>query len=236
MKFHYDVTGAQLMYKKFPLYGAGTVIPEGAVVMRGATAGTNQGFGIIGTSTLPGVLGVTAQQDPIVVSGSDSKADGTAYTRYKVMINPFAVFLAQHDAGALAISSVSGVTVTFSSYEASVQGSWLLGSDGQLQYVASTGSNTALTKTATGWTGGVQTVTKIEGIFWAVTDFNTAGQNIKNPAAAPTGKVRVVENYIKAFGIPFQIMDPTKHSGLTLTNPVAYSDVLFTDHFLGING
>jgi hypothetical protein len=235
MKFHYDIAGCQQIYEDIPVYGNGAAMLEGAAVVKGATAGTNQGFAILAPTGLAGVLGILGEVHALVTAGLDSKQDGTAYTFRKVLINPFAVILAEWDTGAIAIASVVTVTPTITSLENDIDGGWLLGSDGQLQYITTSASGSCTTKTATGWTSAI-TVQKITPLFHATGTLNSTSTKLNQAAAAGTGKIRVKQNYIKANGLPFQKLDPTKHSGLILTRPVAYSDIIFTDHAYGING
>lgn len=235
MKFHYDLAGCQQIIKDYPIYGAGAAINEGAIVMRGATPATDSGFVVIGAGTWAGVVGLVKEAHALVSAGLDSKQDGTAYTFRKILTNPLAVFLAEHAAGALVIDSVSTVTVSVTTAEDNVDGGWMLGSDGVLQYIVGANTSSRTTKTASGWSAST-TYTHIQPIFHAINELNTAGTKIQATLATTDGKIRTLENYIKANGVPFQKLDPTKHSGLTLTNPVAYSDIMFTDHAFGING
>lgn len=235
MKFHYDLSGAQQMYMPIPVYGNAANIKEGALVARGATPGTNQGFAILAPTGLAAVLGLCGQLHTNTVAGADSKQDGTAYTNRKILVNPFAVMLAQWATGAIAVASTSGTTVTITSLEDDIDGGWLLGSDGQLQYLTASSAGSCVTKSATGWTSST-TVQKITPLFHATTTLSTDATQLNQAAAAGTGKARIIENYIKANGVPFQPLDPTKHSGLTLTSPFAFSDLIFTDHAFGING
>lgn len=235
MKFHYDLSGAQQMYMDIPVYGNGSAMLEGALVAKGATPGTNQGFAILAPTGLAAVLGLLGELHAAVSAGADSKQDGTAYGFRKVLINPFAVILAEWDTGAIAVASTSTTTVTITSLEDDIDGGWLLGSDGQLQYLVASAAGSCTTKTATGWTSST-TVQKITPLFHATTTLNSTSTKLNQAAAAGTGKARIIQNYIKANGVPFAVMDPTKHSGLTLTSPKVFSDVVFTDHAFGING
>lgn len=235
MKFHYDLTGAQQLYMDIPVYGNGAAMLEGALVARGATPGTNQGFGILAPTGLASVLGLLGELHALVSAGADSKQDGTAYGLRKILINPFAVLLAEWSTGAIAVASTSTTTVTITSLEDDIDGGWLLGSDGQLQYLTASAAGSCTTKSTTGWTSAT-TVQKITPLFHVTTTLSTDCTKLNQAAAAGTGKARILQNYIKANGVPFAPLDPTKHSGLTLTSPKAFSDVIFTDHAFGING
>jgi len=237
MKFHYTMSGAQTFLKKYPLYSATTAIPVGAVVMKGATPGTNQGFGIIGAPAYPGVLGVTEVADTNVVAGGDSKQDGSAFTRYKLCINADAVYLCEltdPTTANIAVASSSTVTVTITSLEDDIDGGWLWGSDGQLQWIATSAAGSCTTKTATGWTSAIK-VSRLLPLFKILTDLNTAATKLLPAAAIGTGKIIIVENYVQQKpNARIETLDPTKHSGITMDNTFAklFSDIMFQNHAL----
>ena len=239
MKFHFDLSGCQQIIKDIPVYGAGSALTIDAALMRGATAGTNSGFAIVAAGTLAGILGVLqeAHADP-GSAGDDSKQDGSVITFRKVLINPFAVWLAEHVgavAAALAIDSVVTTAITVTGAEDNVDGGWMLGSDGQLQYITASTTTNRTTKTASGWSAAI-TYAHIQPLYHAIGELDSTGVKIQNTIATTDGKMRVLENYIQADGVPRQKLDPTKHSGITYTNPKVFSDIIFTDHAFGING
>lgn len=238
MKFHFALNGGGQILKPVPLYSAGTTIPEGAAVVKGATPGTNQGFGIIAPAACAGVLGVTTVADS-KASGLDSKQDGTAYTRYKVIINPDAVYLAQVASpatAAIAVASTSTTTVTITSLEDNIDGGWLYGSDYQLQYLTASASGSASSKTATGWTSAI-TVTKVLPLYSILQDLGTDATVLTPAAAAGTGKIIKLENYISISGQKREVMDPTKHSGVVFDAATKiYSDIIFQNHALSAIG
>lgn len=235
MKFHYSLGGGGLNMKKYPLYSATTAIVEGAVIMKGATAGTNQGFGIIGAPAYPGVLGVTAEPDTNTSAGGDSKQDGTAYTRYKLIVNPDAVYMCEctdPTTTNIAVASTSGTTVTITSLEDDIDGGWLFGSDYQLQWIATAAAGSCTTKTSTGWTSSTK-VTRLLPLFKILLDLNTASTKLLPAAAIGTGKVIVSENYIEVQGAKREVLNPLKHSGVTYTSfAKLYSDIIFQNHAL----
>lgn len=233
MKFHYSLGGGGLNVKKYPLYSATTAIAAGAAIMKGATPGTNQGFGIIAAPAYPGILGVTEEPDTNTSAGGDSKQDGTAYTRYKLVMNPDAVFIAELTDPVttnIAVASTSGTTVTITSLEDDIDGGWLYGSDFQLQWIATAASGSCTTKSATGWTSATK-VTRLLPLFKILLDLNTAATKLLPAAAVGTGKVIVLENYVEMQGAKREVLNPTKHSGMTLTSfAKLYSDILFQNH------
>lgn len=236
MKAHYLLGGGGFNTKRYPLYSATTAIVEGAVIMKGATPGTNQGFGIIGAPAYPGVLGVTCQADSNTSAGGDSKQDGTAYTRYKLVVNPDCVYqceLTDPTTTNIAVASTSTVTVTITSLEDDIDGGWLWGNDGQVQWIATSAAGSCTTKTATSWTSANK-VSRLLPLYKILLDLNTAGTKLLPAAAIGTGKVIVVENYIQFPGGKIDVLDPTKHSGITgATSALGfkmYSDILFQNH------
>ncbi len=240
MKLHYNLSGGQTIIKQVPVYGNGAAILEGAAVMRGATPGTNQGFAIVATGALAKVIGVMNVTHALVAAGLDSKQDATAYTylEKRVIVNPDSVFLIEHTTptvSAIAVASTSTTTVTITSLEDDIDGGWLWGSDNQLQYLTSSASGSATTKTATGWTSATK-VTKIHQLFGILIALDATAVKIANAAAAGSGKVAILESYIHSNAVPRQRLDPTKHSGITYDSGIKiFQDVLFTDHMFANN-
>jgi len=230
MKWAYDLSGAEGIIRDIPVYGNAAAIISGAGVMRGATPGTNQGFAILATGACADFWGVLQELHAAVAAGADSKQDGTAYTYRKAIINPFAVWRTEYDStDTMAVASTSTTTVTVTSLEDDIDGGWLLGNDGQLQYLVASASGSATSKTASAWTSA-NTVLKILPVNHQLGKLNATGDKLGTDAAAGSAVITVVENYLKARGIPLQKLNPTKHSGLTLTSPVCYSDIVFRNH------
>ncbi len=232
MIFHYSLSGAQQIFKKYPLYSAGTTIPSGSAVVKGATPGTNQGFGIVAPASCAGILGVTTIADSLG-SQLDSKQDGTLYTRYKLIINPDAVFntkIASPSVAAIAVASTSTTTVTITSLEDDIDGGWLYGNDYQLQWIATATSGSCTTKTATGWTSA-NTVTRVLPLFKILQDLDATANFLKPAAAIGTGKIITLENYITIGGFKREVLDPTKHSGATYDAfTTLHADIIFQNH------
>lgn len=249
MKFAYTLSGGQTFIKKLPLYGGGTAIAVDCGVMKGVTGGTNDGFYIVGAPAYAGFAGVTAQPDTDgAVSGADTKEDGTAYKRYRVIVNPDAVWRAEHSdpvTAAIAVASTSGATagatITITSLFNHIGGSWLwanftgvLGA-GEIQYITNdnnTGSAIIKSAQSTAWTNATK-VAIINRLGIILTDLDTACLKIKNPVGTPSGKVITFENYIQQKpNARIEVLDPTKHSGVPLDNTFAkmFSDIIFQNH------
>lgn len=218
--------------KRIPLYGAATDIVAGAAVIRGATPGTNTGYGIVGVPTYAGFLGCTEALFQASVLDNDPTA-ATKFILTPVVLVPKGVYSVDYDAvtasAGLVIASMSATpgNPTITSLEA-IDGGWLLGSDGFLSFVDSVSTGAATLKNAAPWTAGVQRVAKIFPRWHQLADLNTAATNWKeSTAAAGTGAINIVENYIRAIGYDRILLDPTKHSGITFQSPTVYAYATF---------
>lgn len=248
MKYSYSLSGGMAKIKPLPVYCNGAAIPVDAGVMKGATAGTNDGFAIVGAPAYPGFIGVLAETQPLVSAGLDSKEDGTAYTRRKIIINPDAVWRAEHTnpvTAAIAVASTSGATagatITITSLEAGIGSGWLWANflaalgQGEMQWITnnnSGGSCVVKSAQSTAWTTATL-VARIERLGYILTDLDTTCVKIKNPVGAPTGKVIILENWIQQKpNARAEILDPTKHSGVALDNTFTkvFSDIIFQNH------
>lgn len=234
MKFQYCLGGGGVNVKDYPWYSATTAIAEGAVLMKGATFGTNAGFGIIGAPAYAGVIGVAAEADSNTSAGGDSKQDGTKYGRFKTVINPDAVFLCEltdPTTTNIAVASTSSTTVTITNLEDDIDGGWLWGSDGQVQWIATAAAGSCTTKSSTGWTSATK-VSRLLGLYKILQDLNTAATLLLPAAAIGTGKIITLENYIQLPGSNREVLDPTRHSGNTYTvsRTKLFASILFQNH------
>lgn len=214
-----SAAGADVI-KRLPLYGAGTDIVAGACVIRGATAGTNTGYGIIGVPTYAGFLGCTEALFQASVTDNDPTA-ATKFILTPVVTSPRAIYAVDYDPGTLVVASISGGNPTITSLEA-VDGGWLFGNDGYLSFIDSVSAGaatlrnpaTAANNSAGAWTTSTL-IAKIFPRFHQLADLNTAGTNWKeSSAAAGTGAIAIIETYLKAPGYDNILLDPTKHSGV----------------------
>lgn len=238
MKFVYDLQGNSEIVRDYPVFGDAIDIAEGAVVMRGATAGTNQPFAIVGAGALTDVIGVLKELHDFSVSG-DSATDGTQYDLRKIIINPFAVYRIEYDlTDTAAVASTSGTTVTITSLENDIDGGYLYATGGtgvgRLAFIATSASGSCTTKETTAWDSST-TVIKILPLWHQVLKINTAATMIGTDAAAGSGAVTVLQNYIEADSIGLVPLNPVTHSGLTglnSSNVKFYADIIFRNHAL----
>lgn len=208
--------------KRIPLYGAATDIKLGAAVIRGATAGTNTGYGIIGVPSYAGFLGCAEALFQASVTDNDPTA-ATKFILTPVCVYPRGVYAIDYDvpANGLTIASITSGNPTVTSLEA-VDGGWMFGNDGYLSFIDSVSAGAATLRnpatTANDPPGGWTTSTIVTRLFprWhQLADLTTDGTLFKvSTAAAGTGAVCVIETYVKAPGQDNILLDPTKHSGV----------------------
>lgn len=225
MKWYKSLSGVTSPFlMNLPVYGGGANIEEGAVVVKGATPGTDQGFAIIPsdlTGNLTNVLGVISTQHVNTSAGADSKQDGTAYTTKPVTVSPDSIYLADYSQATgdrLTVTSTSGTTVTIGSLEDNIDGGWLYcvagTGAGRLAYITTSAAGSCTTKEVTGW-DNTSKVIKILPKFHENAILSSNGRSLGTQAAVGGTGYIIWENMIEADSIPIQALDPVKHSGLT---------------------
>lgn len=238
MKYLYTIGGGDPLIRQIPVLDGGTDILKGALVMKGSTDDTNEPFAVLSTT---GTDAIGVIENLVDASETvDSAIGGTAIQLAKVAMNPHNVYLIEYDqADTLAeTTATSTVTFTATSLEAALTGGYLFAitgaAAGELQQVVTDASGSCTTKAAFTQTSGSDTFIKILPQFHTVLKLNSTATKIGSDVAAGAVEVCILENYIEADNVPFQRLDPTKHSGLDLTNqhPKFYAEVLFRDHIL----
>ena len=220
MIFAYDLTGGSQLKRAIPLYGAGTNIVQGAAIQRGTTDGTNEGYGVVGVSTMNAFIGVTESLFAAATLDNDPAA-GTKYLLTDCTINPFGVWECEYDqTTSLAVASTqAGTGITVTSGE-SIGGGWLLGvaapGTGYLAYVDSSSSGAYTFKTTTYPFTTASKVIKIMPLYAPKVALTTnASKIIGSTAGQGSWLIRVLENKVVAPGFDHQFLDPTKHDALT---------------------
>jgi len=242
MEYKGDLYGSNTpILRDIPVFGGGANISEGAVVIRGATPGTNGGFGILGTGALADVLGVAAELHTNTVSGDDTNTGGTNLTLRKVIINPFAIWqveYSQASADVLAVTSSSGTTVTITSLEDDIDRGWLYAvggtGAGRLALITASASGSCTTKETTGW-DSTTTVIKILPQWHQLGVINTAATMLSTTAAVGTAAITVLDNYYQSDSVAFKRLDNLLDSGVTGLNSLNvrfFARILFRNHAL----
>jgi len=239
MKFVYDLHGHSEIVRDYPVFGSAANIGEGAVVIRGATPGTDQPFAILGTGALTDVIGVIKETHTNSVAGDDSNTTGTNFTERMILINPFAVYRIEYDqTDTMAVASTSGTTVTITSLEDNIDGGYLYAVGGtgigRLAFIVTSADGSCTTKETTGW-DSTTTVIKILPLWHQLVKINAAATMLGTDAAAGTGTVTILQNYIEADSISLTRLSPVTHSGLTglsTRNLKLFADIIFRNHVL----
>jgi hypothetical protein len=242
----------------FPVSGAGSNIPRGTLLMRGATGGTNKSVLIPCTaSSNAHAVGLLAELHNFSLSGdaltatlnswypNGTLASGkTAFPSHSVELLDTAVVMRVEYflTSTVAVASYSNGTITITSFEADYDGGFVYANAGtgigQLGFVASSSSGSCvLTAALTTALDNTTKLTKIMPLFldtpiWKVNS-TTVPTLIDSSAAAGTGRAVNLGNFIsKGDGIS-QYLDPlTYHNAQSLnsiSNLVMHSNLALVD-------
>lgn len=225
-----QASGRDPVVIKVPIYGAGADIQQGALIMPGVTADTNIGMGILATGAAADAVGaLVALHDYSVVGDSLVAGTNWVYGEVELFDQYSPVWVEYDQADTLAVASTSSTTVTITSLTADIDTSWLYAVSGtgigKLAYLVSTASGSGVSKTATGW-DSTTTCIKILRVFHQLAKLNSTATKIGTDAADGSWTVCILENWFQADGIPLQLLDPTKHDNLTLSNPRFFAKLL----------
>lgn len=218
MIYAYSLMGGQQLKRGIPLENAGTLIPAGAAVERGSSAGTNAGYGVIAASTINKFLGVT--EAAFTVANDNDPPTGLIYNLTDVTINPDAVYQAEYSqTTGLTVASVSSGNPTITSLEA-IDGGWILvvsgPAVGYLGYAKSVSTGAVTLKTPNTAITTASKIIKINPLYVTKMDLTTNATAILGTTAAlGSGLIRLLENYVKAPGFDLVMLDPTKHDNIT---------------------
>ena len=128
-----------------------------------------------------------------------------------------------------------------STIEDNIDGGWVYAVSGTgigiLQVITAADGSTITTKTATGW-DSTTTLIKILPQWHTLVKLNSAATMIGTDAAAGSGLITILENWVEADSIGLAPLDATLHSGLTglnNRNVKFYADIIFRNHVLNPN-
>lgn len=238
MKLSYTIGGGDPLIRNIPVFHNTTDVVKGAAIMRGVSDDTNEPYAVVAAGSFADIIGVT--EELVDNANTDNGLAGTTHSLYKVTMNPNNVYLAEYDQTDTAAETSASSSTTFNctSIEG-IAGGWIYmvsgAAIGQLQWVVSDDTNAVVTKTAFTTTGGTDTFIKILPQFHLLAKPITNGSKLGSDAGAGSLAVCVLANYIEADNLPFQELDPVKHSGLTglnSQNVKFYSEIMFRDHVL----
>ena len=215
--------GSSSSFVKMPVYGAGAVLNDGTLLMRGVTAETDLGTVIAATSAIADTVGFLKGDHPVA---SDAVVAGTTwvYSEVELPSHVQLLHLEYDQVDDMDVASTSGTTVTITSLEDNIDTGWLYAvsgtGSGLLAYIATSASGSCVTKTATGWDSTTDVI-KILPICHKLAKLTAASTTVETrlgtDAAAGSAPVFVYETWFQANGYPKQLLNPTLHDNLTLT-------------------
>lgn len=134
----------------------------------------------------------------------------------------------------MAVAGYSAGTVTVTSLEDNIDSSWLYGVAGtglgQVGFVntSASGSCTLMSALTTAWDTDT-TLVKIPRIFHGLQKPNTAMTKFGTDAAAGTMRIKVLNTWISRNGM-MELLDPTKHHGISGLNGTTANTKFFVDY------
>lgn len=231
----------------FPVSGAGSNIPLGTPLMRGATGGTNKGvlIPITATSNAHGV-GILTRNHVFAASGDATTATLVSWFAQNGQLTSGNTAFPSHgvewfDTGVLcrveyslastvAVASASSTSVVVTSFEDNFDGGWIYVNAGtgigQLFFVQASSSGTiTIPATPTTALDTTSKLTKIMPYFldtpvWKI-NTTTVPTTLDSTAATGTGRAVCMGSFLqKGDGIS-QVMDPKAYSGATGLNSIS---------------
>lgn len=229
---------------KVPIYTADANLFQGALIMPGATAETDDGVGInVTASSNADAIGVLAElhddakSDKALVDGTvpwyfvdaaNSREEAPA--RLVELIDAYALCRLRYDLDdTMAVASASTTTITITSLENNIDTGFLyvVGGTGvgQIEFIATSASGSCVLPTAFATqVDSTSTVIKILPLYhdvlkWDIataTDFTKIGTD----AAVGTGRALILDRRIVRNGLD-EHLDPHIHGGLTGLNSLA---------------
>lgn len=261
-KWHYDLTAAEPIIKDEPLYDASTIV-AGELVMLGTTdpdSNTDCGISFVtaytGTAANDAVDALGICLETLTTSSSPSIASDYATTTGpcygKCIINPFAVYLIEHNLGAAedqAITSTSSTTVTIASLPDDIDGYWVYfplsttGVQGSLRLLVASASGSATMDSALSATGSSSDTAVLisppNKYSFELQDAAVTVSSTDCQAVNEATNIRIVQSYIDR-DAGLEILRPNKHYALDnldqvrgSNGPRFYYDIVLKDHIFG---
>lgn len=225
--------------EKFPIDGGGSDIVDGALVMIGATPGTNQGALIKATGAAQNAVGILVGIHDFSVVGDTTPENTNAQVFGEVeIISPDCSIAAEYDQTdtITAATGSSGTTLTTASLENNIDGGWIYvvsgDAAGQLHYItASASGSCTLGSTPSTAIGASDEYVKVYPAFFPTTllgsselglKLNTNADKLGSDAANATTsglQAKIWYNEIRYAGSKgWERLEPNKHDGLTGLN------------------
>ena len=220
-------------YINLPVDGNGSDIKIGALLMRGATGGTNTGRLILAASAGADCIGVLQEKHTYSATG-DTNQGGTVFVTHPIdLIVPARMVRVEYSQGSSDLitctQTVTTTTMTVTSLEDDIDGAFLyvvsgLGA-GQTNFLTASTGGACTLKAAFGTS--LDTTSKFIKIlprFHKLAVLTSDGTKLSSTAAVGTWTVAILDNYIVRDNAENQL-NPVKHDTLTGLN--GYSSLRF---------
>lgn len=214
---------------KLPIDGVGSDIQAGAVLSPGTvtTDSTAKTLGTFGLSVATGAdaIGILVPLQDFSVVGDTDTYSGSAHVLKEVdPFYPGCLVAAEYDqTDTMAVASYSAPTITVTSLEDDIDGSWVYvvsgTGAGQLGFLVTSASGSAALKSAfTTALDNTSVLIKILRVGHGLLKMNATCDKLGTDAAAGTFTARVIKNQMKYAGQEGWIdMDPGLHHNLQLS-------------------
>ena len=264
LKYHYDVTGAEIILRDIRIYNSGALLAGTAMASGPVATAENCGAAIVADSdVLSNIIGVL-NEDVTAANALSVVATGVDFYA-KLIINPFAVYLGKYsehadDDSANTSASSTGKVLTATMVTDHERGWAYITDTGsstggfgnlfQIGASSTTASITAATSYDDNMLGNTTNDTFI--VMAAPYSADVAGQGIDLSEAtgqismqlagynstAGAGSGLILENYIKSSIRPMEPLVCSRHSGYNYKgeDPKFYGDIIFTEHLLCAGG
>lgn len=206
-----------------PVSGGGSAIATGALLMRGATPGTNNGMLIpaTGSSATPDIIGILRGPH---ATAEDTTIGGTVFTTRPVdLVIPARIVRAEYSQASgdliTCTQAVSTTTMTVTSLEDDIDAAFIYvvsgTGAGQTNYLTASASGSCTLKAAFGTS--LDTTSKFIKIlprFHQLASWTSDGTKLSSQAAAGGAKVIVIDTFMIKNAFEVQ-MSPVSHAALT---------------------
>lgn len=260
MRYAYDITHAEVIIRDYRIFSS-SALAQGALMQLGTTdpdSGADKALALVPAfNATPGSTAIDAvgilNENTFAASAPNGDPTSTTPSYGKVIINPFAVYRAEHSQAAAddaAITSTSGTTVTVPSLPEDLDGYWIYfpltaaGVKGSFRLLTASavGSATMASALSVAGTAADTVIVIAPELKYS---FNLSSDSTKVSSGAATGandatNIRVLHSYIdKDEGL--EILKANIHRSIDNLNlvrsgfgPKFYYDLLLKDHAFGV--
>ncbi len=250
MRYHYSlISEDEPVIRDMPVYDA-TSLANGELLMLGTTdpdSNADQNLSYVTAVTASSAeavdaIGILTEGTYAATAPSRVPATNASGPNFgKVIINPFAVYLAEYAQGTsddLAVTSNSTTTLTITSLEDDIDGGWVLfvngqtANNGSLRHLNTAASGSAVMDSALPITAtSSDNIIKILPPNHRTTDLSSNGVTLGTAAAVGSGvSLMVADNYIRSKGTAFQPLRKISHAGRQMVDARVYADLVMLDH------